>query len=151
MAKNKQEDRERPLKRTSREGVRVSRTKLGRGVFAERWFAASEIVGEIQGEVVDDIDYGSRYCMDMGDTRCLEPSAPFRYMNHCCEPNCALSWHDIDESAGPARRRMFVIAGRRIALGEELTIDYGWPAHMAIPCRCGAENCRQWVVAPDAL
>ena len=122
------------------------------GVFAERWFAASEIIGEIEGEVVDDLDYGSRYCMDLGDTRCLEPAPPFRFMNHCCEPNCTFNWHDIEERDGrPARCRVFVTANYRIARGAELTIDYRWPAHMAIPCRCGAETCRQWVVAESDL
>ena len=125
----------------------MRRTPLGQGVFAERWFALAAIVGEVDGEVIDDIDYGSRYCMDMGDSRCLEPSPPFRYMNHSCAPNCMLQWHDIDQPDGsPPRRRMFVLAIRRIARGEELSINYCWPAHMAIRCRCGAENCRAWIV-----
>jgi uncharacterized protein len=144
--KQKRADAEVAVRRGMR--VRVARTKVGWGVFAERWFAASEIIGEIEGQIVDDLDYGSRYCMDLGDSRCLEPAPPFRFMNHCCEPNCTFSWHDIEGRNGqPARRRVFVMANYRIARGDELTIDYRWPPHMAIPCRCGAETCRQWVVA----
>ena len=35
--------------------------------------------------------------------------------------------------------------------GDQLTIDYGWPADSAIPCRCGAINCRGWIVAEEEL
>ena len=131
---------------------RVARTHVGWGVFAGRPYAAEEIVGEISGTVIDDWDYSSCYCMDMGDSRCLEPSAPFRFVNHSCEPNCQFQWYDIDEEQdSPPRRRVFLLALGRIAAGEELTIDYGWPAHMAIPCRCRADNCRGWVVAESEL
>ncbi|MES1213764.1 MAG: SET domain-containing protein, partial [Singulisphaera sp.] len=92
--------------------VSVGRTKVGRGVFAARWFAQDQVIGEVEGEVIDDHDftYSSRYCMDLGDHRCLEPGEPFRYMNHSCQPNCELRWFDIDEKPHPARRRLYVIA-----------------------------------------
>ncbi|MBI2824429.1 MAG: SET domain-containing protein [Planctomycetia bacterium] len=132
--------------------VRVARARTGRGVFSERWFAVAEIVGEIEGAIIDDLEYSSRYCMDLGDSRCLEPDPPFRYMNHSCQPNCRFQWHDIQEAGrGPPRRRMFVLALERIAPDVELTIDYRWPAHMAIPCRCGTDACRAWIVAEDDL
>ncbi len=35
--------------------------------------------------------------------------------------------------------------------GEELTIDYGWPAEVAIPCLCGSRHCRGWIVDPDEV
>jgi len=146
MAKSQQEKAAKPSLRKRRGRVRVARNKLGQCVFAERWFAVAEIIGEIDGDVIDDFDYSSRYCMDLGDSRCLEPGPPFRFMNHSCEPNCIIRWHDIEDRSGGTRRRMFVLALDRIAPGEELTIDYGWPAHMAIPCRCGTDSCRQWIV-----
>jgi SET domain-containing protein len=37
---------------------------------------------------------------------------------------------------------------RPINAGEELLIDYCWPADAAIPCRCGALGCRGWIVDP---
>jgi hypothetical protein len=131
--------------------VRVARTSIGRGVFAERWFAASEVIGEIDGLVIDDFDYSSRYCMDLGDSRCLEPGEPFRFMNHSCQPNCELCWYDVDDKSGALQRRLYVIANQRIADGAELTIDYAWPAEMAIPCRCGSDACRRWVVSEADL
>jgi uncharacterized protein len=119
---------------------------MGRGVFAERWFTEFEVIGEVHGEIIADLDYESRYCMDLGDTRCLEPSAPFRFMNHSCQPNCELHWFDIVRGEGSAQRRLYVVALQRIADGTELTIDYAWPATMAIPCRCGSDDCRHWIV-----
>jgi len=37
----------------------------------------------------------------------------------------------------------------RIAPGEQLTIDYAWPAWAAVPCACGAPECRGWIVAKE--
>jgi hypothetical protein len=132
--------------------VRVARTPLGKGVFALRGYEPSAVIGEIQGTVIDDWDYSSSYCMDMGDRRCLEPAAPFRYVNHSCQPNCRLNWYDLT-AAGESqpRRRVFLLALEPIERGDELTIDYAWPPHMAIPCRCHAPNCRGWIVAREDL
>lgn len=128
--------------------IRVSRTKVGKGVFARRHFTIDAIVGEIEGELIEDDDYGSDYCMCFGDGRVLEPAAPFRFVNHSCSPNCEFVWYDVNEgkSGAPKDRRMFLIATRDIHPDEELTIDYAWPAEGAIRCRCGADNCRGWVV-----
>jgi SET domain-containing protein len=142
---------EKPRSQRRDRSPRVVRTHLGWGVFAGRPYSAEEIIGEIDGTVIDDWDYGSSYCMDMGDSRCLEPAAPFRFVNHSCQPNCQFQWYDIDQEDAPPRRRVFLLALARIAAGEELTIDYAWPAHMAIPCRCHSANCRGWVVARSEL
>ncbi len=40
---------------------------------------------------------------------------------------------------------------RDILPGEELTIDYAWPADRAMKCLCGSPNCRGWVVDPAEL
>jgi hypothetical protein len=132
--------------------VLVARTSLGRGVFAQRSYDPGAVIGEIEGTVIDDWDYASNYCMDMGDRRCLEPAAPFRFVNHCCQPNCCFQWFDLTTADEPQpRRRVFLLAIEPIARGEELTIDYAWPPHMAIPCRCHAADCRGWVVAKEEL
>lgn len=132
--------------------LRIARTPLGKGLFAGRRYQAAEIVGEIEGTVIADADYGSNYCMDLGDDRCLEPAPPFRFMNHSCQPNCRLQWFDIDAAPGIiAGRRMFVLALDAIEPGDQLTIDYAWPAHMAIRCRCRAPGCRGWIVAEEEL
>ena len=141
-------------RRSSRgkKSVRVVRMALGLGVVAEKRFAPEEVIGEITGEIIDDMEYGSNYCMDMGDSLSLEPGPPFRFMNHSCEPNCELTWFDATTPTEKTkRRRIFVLALDEINSGEQLTIDYGWSADMAIRCRCQAAACRGWVVSEQEL
>ncbi|MEO6004614.1 MAG: SET domain-containing protein-lysine N-methyltransferase [Opitutus sp.] len=62
-----------------------------------------------------------------------------RLINHSCAPNSR------SESIGG---RIWIIAQRDIAEGEELTFDYGygyneWRLH---PCRCGAPGCPGFIV-----
>jgi len=121
-------------------------------VFARRRYPAETVIGEIEGHVIDDPHYGSDYCMNIGDGRVLEPTAPFRYVNHSCEPNCEFDFFDLREAGRTeTRRRVFLISLREIKPGEELTIDYNWPADSAIPCRCRAPSCRGWIVNSDEL
>jgi hypothetical protein len=128
-----------------RSKVRVGRARHGRGVFSRIAFLPEQVIGEIRGRVVDDAEYGSSYAMDLGETLTLEPRAPFRYLNHCCSPNCELVMYDADGDPSLARR-MFLQAIAPIEPGDELTIDYGWPAETAIPCDCDSMNCRGWIV-----
>jgi hypothetical protein len=132
--------------------VSIGRTPLGKGVFARRRFREEETIGEIAGEVIEDATYGSEYCYNIGELLSLEPALPFRYLNHSCTPNCEFDWFDvIDSGEASPRRRVFLFALRDIQPGEELTIDYNWPAAAAIPCRCHSRKCRGWVVDETQL
>jgi hypothetical protein len=62
-----------------------------------------------------------------------------RLINHSCAPNCR---------ADTIRGHIWIIARREIAVGEELTFDYGfafkeWRQH---PCRCGSARCAGFIV-----
>jgi len=132
--------------------LRVGRSNVGKGVFSRRWFHPEQIVGEIRGQVIYDEHHSSDYCMYIGDGRCLEPDVPFRYLNHSCEPNCEFDWYDLATEGKPStKRRAFLFALRVIRPGDELTIDYNWPATAAIRCRCKAPSCRGWIVAEREL
>ena len=72
----------------TKEAVRVGPSRQGQGVFSLRWFTTGDLIGPIQGEIVEDPQYSSDYCMELGD-QSLEPAAPFRFLNHSCQPNCA--------------------------------------------------------------
>lgn len=135
------------MEEESESGVAVGPAVVGQGVFALRRFAADELVGLVDGRVIDDPTYGSVYSMDLGGTLALEPSAPFRFLNHACEPNCTLT---IEED-GEGTPRILVEALAPIEPGEELVIDYAWPAEFAIACCCGSPNCRGWIVAEEEL
>jgi hypothetical protein len=132
--------------------VRVRRTRLGKGVFARMPYRMDSVIGEIHGELIDGPDYGSDYCIDIEDGRLLEPAPPFRFLNHSCEPNCEFDFFDLpDETTSAIQRRVFLLALIDIANGDELTIDYNWAADAAIPCRCQAPTCRQWIVRASQL
>jgi uncharacterized protein len=70
-----------------------------------------------------------------------------RFINHSCAPNCQAF---LEED------RIFIYALRDIAVGEELSYDYGYertegmgPEEEALyVCHCGAPQCRGTILAP---
>jgi uncharacterized protein len=139
------------IKRASR-AVRVALASCGRGVFARGKFRRGEVIAEIRGDIIADQDYWSAYCIDLGGGEVLEPGIPFRFLNHSCRPNCTLVNYSVwDEATGVQQHATRLKALVPIESGEQLTIDYAWPPACAIPCLCGSENCRGWIVAEDQL
>ena len=63
------------------------------------------------------------------------------FMNHCCEPNCETEEED---------ERIFVVALRDIAAGEELVYEYNlWDSDEASQdCFCGKPACRGTMFSP---
>src|SRR5690606_32625532 len=117
--------------------VRVASTRIGKGVVSRRWHKPGALIGEIQGQIIDDPHYGSDYCMGIGEDKVIEPSPPFRYLNHSCEPNCQFDWFDVaSDGESQPRRRVFLFAVTTIQPGDELTIAYNWPSTDTIACRC---------------
>ena len=133
------------------QGVRVGPAAYGRGVFSLRAFSARDVIGPIDGQVFHDGVYESEYCMALGVEGCIEPDAPFRFLNHSCQPNCALVEYEIEHEDGTCSAELWLTVETAIAPGEQMTIDYAWPAECAIPCRCGSPLCRHWIVAPEQL
>jgi hypothetical protein len=135
-----------------RRDVQVRTSGIGRGVFALQEFEAEVMISEIKGRVIHDLEYSSDTCMDLGDGMTLEAFAPFRFLNHSCEPNCELVVMDeLDEDDKFLRRYMALYSLRELEVGEELTIDYAWSSDAAIRCRCRSASCRGWVVCKDEL
>ena len=133
------------------QGVQIGLTAYGLGVFALRAFLAHERLGPIEGQVFKDEVYESDYCMELGEVGCIEPDAPFRFLNHSCQPNCCLMEYKVKHDGGTCHSELWLSAETTIASGEQMTIDYGWPAEHAILCRCGSPLCRWWIVAADEL
>lgn len=140
------------MKQKRRTKVTVEPARHGLGVYANRPFRARRYIGRIRGRVLTDPGYSSNYCMDLGGDLSLEPTAPFRYLNHSCSPNCELVLMHVEyEDGTPAETEIWLEAERDIHPGEELTIDYGWPADAPMACDCGSPNCRGWIVAEELL
>lgn len=125
----------------------VGQTGYGQGLFAAKTIRKGKTLGRVTGHVFCDPEYESNYCIDLGQGYSLEPREPFRLMNHSCDPNCELVMEE-DSSRQPRLSIVLVETLRRIHCGEQITIDYGWPAEGAIPCACGSESCRGWIVDP---
>ena len=132
------------------DSVSIGETAVGKGVFSERSYPANAVIGEITGDVVKNCPSGSRYSFEIDDQTQLEPHAPFRYVNHSCEPNCEFDWFD-DDGMNADVAPLYLIALRDIWPGEELTIDYNWPAISAVRCHCATASCRGWIVSVDEL
>jgi SET domain-containing protein len=65
------------------------------------------------------------------------------FVNHCCDPNC-----EPEEVDG----RIWIVALRDIAAGEELTYDYNlYDGEGDAPCFCGAKNCRGSLYSAEEL
>ncbi|WP_418236034.1 SET domain-containing protein [Comamonas serinivorans] len=142
--------------------IQVRRSGVhGKGVFAVQAIAADETVMEYVGEVISWDEAQRRHPHDP-----LNPQHTFyfhidgdhvidalfggnasRWINHSCEPNC-----ESDERDG----RIFIVALRDIAPGEELSYDYGLvlderytPKLKAeYACHCGSAHCRGTMLAP---
>ncbi len=130
--------------------VRVGETHVGRGVFARRRLKADIVLGEILGEILADHPEDSSYVMELPSCKLLEPAAPLRFLNHSCDPNCEIFYWEA-EPGTVQEDRLWLQTIRPIEPGEELLIDYSWPADAAIPCRCGATGCRGWICDPAEL
>ena len=128
------------------EDLKIETCDFGKGVFAKRDFMDQEIMGLVTGRVIDDPNHFSEYCIGLDELYSLEPFEPFRFLNHCCEPNAELISFEDGTFAD-----IFVVAIREILAGEEILIDYAWPADSAAPCFCQSLNCRGWIVAEEEL
>ena len=133
------------------ETVRVGQAAHGKGVYARRRFRKGTTVGEVTGRVITIEGYDSNYCIDLGGPRRLEPNGPFRFINHSCTPNCQFAWYEPLKKTDPLPSTVWVETIRIIEPGEELTIDYCWPADSAIRCGCRSPRCRGWIVDPAEL
>jgi hypothetical protein len=130
--------------------LRIDETHVGKGLFACRRLPADLVLGEIHGDMLDDHPEDSSYVMELPSCKLLDPAPPFRFVNHSCAPNCEIFYWEA-EPGEHQEDRLFLTTIRRIEPGEELLIDYSWPADAAIPCQCGTATCRGWICDPAEL
>jgi SET domain-containing protein len=121
-----------------------SSTIEGQGVFAAEPVPGKRKIGEIRGQSISVEDARIRatrhervMIVELSAKRAIDfskSSDPMRYTNHSCAPNAQLVI---------ANGRVEFFALRDIAVGEEVTVDYGETHHQGrLACRCGAVRCR---------
>ena len=133
----------------------------GRGVFARRAIPDGTRILEYTGERITKAEAGRREAQRLerqargGDDSVYvfvlnrrhdldgrDGGSVARFINHSGAPNCRPE---------VTRGRIWIVARRDIAVGDELTFDYGfslaeWRRH---PCCCGAARCAGFIVGND--
>ncbi|HET7626600.1 MAG TPA: SET domain-containing protein-lysine N-methyltransferase [Verrucomicrobiae bacterium] len=123
----------------------------GTGGFAAANIPAGTWIIEYVGEKISKAESARRcelnnpYIFSVNDEYDLDGSVewnPARFLNHSCEPNCEAQW---DED------RIWIVALRDIAIGEEVTFNYGYDLedYKEHPCGCGMRNCVGYIVAEE--
>jgi uncharacterized protein len=116
----------------------------GHGVFAAEPVPARRKVGEIRGQSISVDEARIRatrservMIVELSAKKAIDfsrSSDPMRFTNHSCRPNARLCIR---------QGRVEFYALRAIAVGEEVTVDYGETHHEGkLTCRCGAVGCR---------
>jgi SET domain-containing protein len=124
---------------------RIGRARTGLGLFATRPIKKRRRIAEYKGRLLttkqaDKIERsGNRYLYEIDKRWTLDGSPRSnvaRYANHSCNPNA-------DSLA--VRRRVFIVALRNIAPGEEITYDYGrdYLKNVIGLSRCQCSRCRR--------
>jgi SET domain-containing protein len=130
-------------------GLRVIRSNIhGYGVVGTRPFAAGEVIADVEGVArrLGDID-DDEYCLWVTDELYFDMVDQTRWINHSCDPNGGVET-EVDENGNVSAR---IIALRDIAVGEEITYDYEFPAELAIRCNCAATGCRGLIINADVV
>lgn len=128
--------------------VAVRRSAIdGFGVFAAEAVPPRRKIGEIRGESISIAEARRRaerleriMIVEVSTRRAIDASRstdPMRFTNPACTPNARLAIRD---------GRIEFYALRPIAVGEEITVDYGETHHGGtLRCRCGAPGCGRWL------
>lgn len=102
---------------------RVGRSNTGLGLFATEPIKKKETIVEYLGKILSfeesEKKINSQYLFEISKNRTIDGSPRWnlaRYANYSCDPNA--------ESVNKAGR-IFMVAIKNIAVGEEITYDYG--------------------------
>ena len=124
------------------ERVRRGKSKAGLGLFAVDTFTRGECIIEYTGEHIthDEANKrGGKYLFILDKKTVVDGKGREhlgRYINHACKPNAEA---EVDEEA----QKIFIKAKRKIAVGEEITYNYGkeyWKEYIQ-PKGCKCATC----------
>jgi len=150
MGQEPDKSAEEPITQT--EWVEFRRSVIhGTGGFARKPIPRGTYVLEYVGERITKSESLKRceadnpFIFTLDEERDLDGNVewnPARFLNHSCEPNC-----DAEQKDG----RIWIIARRDIAPGEEIAFNYGYDLedYNDYPCQCGAPTCVGFMVAEE--
>ncbi len=141
------------------DGLQVIRSPIhGYGVITLRPIRAGDVLVYGDGVVYrEDDDFDDEYALILagadGDESSPIPlyydlTDQTRWINHSCTPNT-----EVDTSWDPKTKTATAwwVALRDIEVGEELSYDYAFSAHLAMPCNCKSPGCRGLIVDVDEI
>ena len=123
----------------------------GSGLFAAKAIPAGTHVIEYVGEKITkqesliECERQNYFVFTLDDEHDLNGNVEWnlaRLANHSCSPNCESELID---------GRVWIIALRDIAAGEEITYNYGYDLeeYREHPCNCGSQECVGYIVAAE--
>ena len=129
--------------------VRVGLSRMaGQGLFAVQDIPPGARIIAYMGEKISSHESarrratGNAYIFHLNyrsaiDGQTLDNTA--RYINHSCDPNCAVAQTD---------GTLWIVARRDITAREELSFNYGYEMthYQNNPCNCGAQNCCGYIL-----
>jgi uncharacterized protein len=96
-------------------------------------YSGPRLTAEEANRLYDGASRTYLYGLDDGKT-VIDGEGVGAYLNHSCDPNC-----EVDE----IKNRVWILAIRNIAAGEELLWDYNlYDDDDPAPCHCGSPKCR---------
>ncbi len=96
-------------------------------------YSGPRLTAEEANQLYDGASRTYLYGLDDGKT-VIDGEGMGAYLNHSCDPNC-----EVDE----IKNRVWILAIRNIAAGEELLWDYNlYDDDDPAPCHCGSPKCR---------
>lgn len=123
----------------------------GTGGFARRGIPSGTRIIEYVGpriskeEALAQCELNNEYVFSLNDREDINGNVewnPARFINHSCTPNCEAELEDD---------RIWIVACRDIAAGEEVSFNYGFDleTYRDYPCQCGAASCLGFMVAEE--
>jgi SET domain-containing protein len=123
----------------------------GTGGFATTPIPAGARVLEYVGKKIDSAEClrqceaNNPFVFALGPGLYLDGNAegnPARMLNHSCDPNC---------DAELVGERIWIVARRAIAVGEEITFNYGYDleSYREYPCQCGSARCVGYILGEE--
>ncbi len=121
----------------------VKRSNAGLGLFAARAYAKGDLIIEYTGETIsadEANERGGKYLFELNNKWTIDGKGReniSRYINHSCRPN---AYPELSED----ETQVHIYAKREIAIGEEITYNYGKDYFKRIlePLGCRCDKCQ---------